>query len=83
MGRDGYNACPLSQVVRRYKRAPTAGVVVRAQAESKTQWQGCIATLVARRSAADAKKLTGNSLFQKKRYGDAHAMYSDAVSGRL
>ena len=68
------------QVVRRFKLATKAGVVVRAFADAKAVWQLCIGSMVAARAAADAKKLAGNSLFQKRRYADALVVYSEAVT---
>jgi hypothetical protein len=67
------------QVIRRYKQAPKAGVVVRAQADAERVWLLCEAQAVKRRQVADAKKLQANALYQTRLYNEALGLYTEAI----
>ena len=70
----------VQQVTRRYKHAPPAAVVRRAEAESHLLWQLKGVQALERRDLADAKKQAGNQFYREKQFDKALKCYSDALA---
>lgn len=70
----------VQQVTRRYKHAPPAAVVARAEAESYLLWQLKGLQALERRELADARKQAGNQFYHEKLFDEALKCYSEALA---